>query len=138
MLLLKTPCTAPCWRSQCQPRGPRVTGAARGACRAAEFGSGPDSERGPASGGAAERPLPAGVHYVFDTALAADFSILEGQKEFVRRFHRHSEEEPALPMLTSACPGECQLSEAPVAGVCLLGPDSGRGYLVDQVGGVWA
>lgn len=79
-----------------------------------------------------------GVHYVFDTALAADFSILEGQKEFVRRFHRHSEEEPALPMLTSACPGECQLSEAPVAGVCLLGPDSGRGYLVDQVGGVRA
>lgn len=61
-----------------------------------------------ASGSAAERPLPAGVHYVFDTAVAADFSVLEGQKEFVRRFHRHSEEEPTLPMLTSACPGECQ------------------------------
>lgn len=46
------------------------------------------------------------MHYVFDTAVAADFSILESQKEFVRRYQQHSEEEPALPMLTSACPGE--------------------------------
>ncbi|XP_059965742.1 nuclear prelamin A recognition factor-like [Mesoplodon densirostris] len=45
-----------------------------------------------------------GVHYVFDTTIAADFSILESQKEFVRRFRQHSEEEPTLPMLTSACP----------------------------------
>uniref|UniRef100_A0A8C8YM28 Nuclear prelamin A recognition factor n=1 Tax=Prolemur simus TaxID=1328070 RepID=A0A8C8YM28_PROSS len=47
-----------------------------------------------------------GVHYVFDTTIAADFSILESQKEFVRRYHQHSEEARALPMLTSACPGE--------------------------------
>ncbi|XP_055098954.1 nuclear prelamin A recognition factor isoform X5 [Symphalangus syndactylus] len=47
-----------------------------------------------------------GVHYVFDTTIAADFSILESQKEFVRRYRQHSEEERTLPMLTSACPGE--------------------------------
>lgn len=50
--------------------------------------------------------FPAGVHYVFDTTIAADFSILETQKEFVRRYHQHSEEQRELPMLTSACPGE--------------------------------
>uniref|UniRef100_A0A480TZK7 Nuclear prelamin A recognition factor isoform X2 n=1 Tax=Sus scrofa TaxID=9823 RepID=A0A480TZK7_PIG len=54
---------------------------------------------------------PAGVHYVFDATIAADFSILESQKEFVRRFHQHSEEEPALPMLTSACPGWVRYAE---------------------------
>ncbi|XP_040100844.1 nuclear prelamin A recognition factor isoform X2 [Oryx dammah] len=52
-----------------------------------------------------------GVHYVFDTTIAADFSILESQKEFVRRFRRHNEEEPALPMLTSACPGWVRYAE---------------------------
>lgn len=46
------------------------------------------------------------MHYVFDMTVAADFSILESQKEFVRRYHQHSAEEPTLPMLTSACPGE--------------------------------
>jgi iron only hydrogenase large subunit-like protein len=51
-------------------------------------------------------PFPAGVHYVFDMTIAADFSILESQKEFVRRYHQHSEEQRALPMLTSACPGK--------------------------------
>ena len=56
---------------------------------------------------------PAGVHYVFDATIAADFSILESQKEFVRRFHQHSEEEPALPMLTSACPGERRVAAGP-------------------------
>nr|KAF6416561.1 nuclear prelamin A recognition factor [Molossus molossus] len=39
-----------------------------------------------------------GVHYVFDMTIAADFSILESQKEFVRRYHQHSEEEPTLPI----------------------------------------
>lgn len=53
--------------------------------------------------------LPAGVHYVFDTTIAADFSILETQKEFVHRYRLHSAREAALPMLTSACPGEQQL-----------------------------
>ncbi|XP_037349660.1 nuclear prelamin A recognition factor isoform X2 [Talpa occidentalis] len=52
-----------------------------------------------------------GVHYVFDTAIAADFSLLESQKEFVRRYRRHSEEAPALPMLTSACPGWVRYAE---------------------------
>ncbi|XP_053426996.1 nuclear prelamin A recognition factor isoform X3 [Nycticebus coucang] len=52
-----------------------------------------------------------GVHYVFDTTIAADFSILESQKEFVRRYHQHSEKERALPMLTSACPGWVRYAE---------------------------
>ncbi|KAK1344062.1 hypothetical protein QTO34_014621 [Cnephaeus nilssonii] len=37
--------------------------------------------------------------------IAADFSNLESQKEFVRQYCQHCEEEPWLPMLTSACPG---------------------------------
>nr|XP_034363339.1 nuclear prelamin A recognition factor isoform X2 [Arvicanthis niloticus] len=52
-----------------------------------------------------------GVHYVFDTTIAADFSILESQKEFVRRYHQHSEEQRELPMLTSACPGWVRYAE---------------------------
>lgn len=52
-----------------------------------------------------------GVHYVFDMAIAADFSILESQKEFVRRYHQHSDEQRALPMLTSACPGWVRYAE---------------------------
>ncbi|XP_077022415.1 nuclear prelamin A recognition factor isoform X1 [Tamandua tetradactyla] len=52
-----------------------------------------------------------GVHYVFDMTVAADFSILESQKEFVRRYRQHQEEERALPMLTSACPGWVQYAE---------------------------
>uniref|UniRef100_A0A8C5LKZ8 Nuclear prelamin A recognition factor n=1 Tax=Jaculus jaculus TaxID=51337 RepID=A0A8C5LKZ8_JACJA len=52
-----------------------------------------------------------GVHYVFDTTIAADFSILESQKEFVRRYHQHSEEQHTLPMLTSACPGWVRYAE---------------------------
>ncbi|XP_057572239.1 nuclear prelamin A recognition factor isoform X2 [Hippopotamus amphibius kiboko] len=52
-----------------------------------------------------------GVHYVFDTTIAADFSILESQKEFVRRFRQHNEKEPTLPMLTSACPGWVRYAE---------------------------
>ncbi|KAL1778682.1 nuclear prelamin A recognition factor [Sigmodon hispidus] len=52
-----------------------------------------------------------GVHYVFDTTIAADFSILESQKEFVRRYHQHSEEKRELPMLTSACPGWVRYAE---------------------------
>lgn len=59
----------------------------------------------PCNGRVKEPLSPAGVHYVFDTTAAADFSILESQKEFVRRYRQHTEEKPALPMLTSACPG---------------------------------
>ncbi|EPQ18540.1 Nuclear prelamin A recognition factor [Myotis brandtii] len=42
---------------------------------------------------------------VFDMKIAVDFSILGSQKEFVHRYCQHREEEPWLPMLTSACPG---------------------------------
>ncbi|XP_062071847.1 nuclear prelamin A recognition factor isoform X1 [Lepus europaeus] len=52
-----------------------------------------------------------GVHYVFDTTIAADFSILESQREFVRRYHQHGQDECALPMLTSACPGWVRYAE---------------------------
>lgn len=50
--------------------------------------------------------FPPGVHYVFDITIAADFSILESQKEFVQRYHHHNQEEHALPMFASACPGK--------------------------------
>ncbi|XP_071427426.1 cytosolic iron-sulfur assembly component 3 [Pithys albifrons albifrons] len=42
-----------------------------------------------------------GVHYVFDTTFSRNFSLLESQREFVRRFRGRG----ALPMLASACPG---------------------------------
>ncbi|NWV79581.1 NARFL factor, partial [Dasyornis broadbenti] len=45
------------------------------------------------------------VHYVFDTTFSRNFSLLESQREFVKRFHRQSEDKKALPMLASACPG---------------------------------
>ncbi|NXP38527.1 NARFL factor, partial [Leiothrix lutea] len=45
------------------------------------------------------------VHYVFDTTFSRNFSLLESQREFVRRFHRQAEDKKALPMLASACPG---------------------------------
>ncbi|KAK1332200.1 hypothetical protein QTO34_006872 [Cnephaeus nilssonii] len=37
--------------------------------------------------------------------ITADVSILESQKESVHQYCQHREEEPRLPMLTSACPG---------------------------------
>ncbi|XP_030390278.1 nuclear prelamin A recognition factor [Gopherus evgoodei] len=52
-----------------------------------------------------------GVHYVFDTTIAADFSILESQKEFVQRYRQRNQEEHALPMFASACPGWIQYAE---------------------------
>ncbi|NXI31203.1 NARFL factor, partial [Sterrhoptilus dennistouni] len=45
------------------------------------------------------------VHYVFDMTFSRNFSLLESQREFVRRFHRKAEDKKALPMLASACPG---------------------------------
>ncbi|NXH56445.1 NARFL factor, partial [Rhabdornis inornatus] len=45
------------------------------------------------------------VHYVFDTTFSRNFSLLESQQEFVRRFHRREDDKKALPMLASACPG---------------------------------
>uniref|UniRef100_A0A8D0FJ09 Nuclear prelamin A recognition factor n=2 Tax=Strigidae TaxID=30459 RepID=A0A8D0FJ09_STROC len=52
-----------------------------------------------------------GVHYVFDTTIAADFSILESQREFVQRYQRRNQEEHALPMFASACPGWIRYAE---------------------------
>lgn len=49
---------------------------------------------------------PAGVQYVFDTTLAAGFSILESQKEFIQRYRRRHHDSHALPMFTSSCPGK--------------------------------
>ncbi|NXG34579.1 NARFL factor, partial [Dromaius novaehollandiae] len=45
------------------------------------------------------------VHYVFDTTFSRNFSLLESQREFVKRFRKQSEDKKALPMLASACPG---------------------------------
>ncbi|XP_059980192.1 cytosolic iron-sulfur assembly component 3 isoform X6 [Lagenorhynchus albirostris] len=46
-----------------------------------------------------------GAHYVFDTAFSRNFSLLESQWEFVRRFRAQADSKQALPVLTSACPG---------------------------------
>uniref|UniRef100_A0A8C5HSU6 Iron hydrogenase small subunit domain-containing protein n=1 Tax=Gouania willdenowi TaxID=441366 RepID=A0A8C5HSU6_GOUWI len=52
-----------------------------------------------------------GVKYVFDTMLAAGFSILESQKEFCQRYRRRHHDSNALPMFTSSCPGWIRYSE---------------------------
>ena len=47
-----------------------------------------------------------GVHYVFDTTFSRVFSLMESQREFVRRFKEgQNAAEGVLPMLASACPG---------------------------------
>ena len=48
----------------------------------------------------------AGVHYVFDTNFARNFSLIESGREFVRRFYDSETNPQAFPMLASACPGE--------------------------------
>ncbi|XP_029456214.1 nuclear prelamin A recognition factor isoform X2 [Rhinatrema bivittatum] len=52
-----------------------------------------------------------GVHHVFDTTLAADFSILESQKEFVQRYRQKTHDEHSFPMFASACPGWIRYAE---------------------------
>lgn len=52
-----------------------------------------------------------GVRYVFDTTLAAGFSILESQREFVHRYRRRHHDSHALPMFTSSCPGWIRYAE---------------------------
>ncbi|KAM3591656.1 uncharacterized protein V6R79_005370 [Siganus canaliculatus] len=52
-----------------------------------------------------------GVQYVFDTTLAAGFSIIESQKEFIQRYRRRHHDPHALPMFTSSCPGWIRYSE---------------------------
>ncbi|XP_020606297.1 probable cytosolic Fe-S cluster assembly factor v1g210509 [Orbicella faveolata] len=47
-----------------------------------------------------------GVHHVFDTTFSRDFSLVESQREFVRRLKsQQSGEKEVIPMLASACPG---------------------------------
>uniref|UniRef100_A0A8C1Y4I3 Nuclear prelamin A recognition factor n=1 Tax=Cyprinus carpio TaxID=7962 RepID=A0A8C1Y4I3_CYPCA len=52
-----------------------------------------------------------GVHYVFDTTVAASFSILESQREFVQRYRRKHHDSNAMPMFTSSCPGWIRYAE---------------------------
>uniref|UniRef100_A0A3P9AMR5 Nuclear prelamin A recognition factor n=1 Tax=Esox lucius TaxID=8010 RepID=A0A3P9AMR5_ESOLU len=52
-----------------------------------------------------------GVQYVFDTTLAAGFSILESQREFVQKFRRRHHDDQVLPMFTSSCPGWIRYAE---------------------------
>ncbi|XP_013888123.1 nuclear prelamin A recognition factor [Austrofundulus limnaeus] len=52
-----------------------------------------------------------GVQFVFDTTLAAGFSILETQTEFIHRYRRRHHDCHALPMFTSSCPGWIRYSE---------------------------
>ncbi|KAL8561225.1 hypothetical protein ACOMHN_024481 [Nucella lapillus] len=46
-----------------------------------------------------------GVHYVFDTNFARNFSLIESGHEFIRRFYDSETNPKAFPMLASACPG---------------------------------
>ena len=46
-----------------------------------------------------------GVHYVFDTTLARNFSLIEIQKEFVQKYLNNSDANKVTPLLASACPG---------------------------------
>ncbi|XP_028826285.1 nuclear prelamin A recognition factor [Denticeps clupeoides] len=52
-----------------------------------------------------------GIRYVFDTTLAASFSIVESQREFVQRFRRKHHDSHAMPMFTSSCPGWIRYAE---------------------------
>ena len=46
-----------------------------------------------------------GVHYVFDTTFARNFSLIEIQKEFVKKYQNNPTPTKVVPLLTSACPG---------------------------------
>ncbi|XP_022251204.1 cytosolic Fe-S cluster assembly factor narfl-like isoform X2 [Limulus polyphemus] len=46
-----------------------------------------------------------GVHYVFDTTFSRNFSLIESQREFVRRYRAKDIQPGSIPLLTSACPG---------------------------------
>ncbi|KAJ7987854.1 hypothetical protein DPEC_G00330880 [Dallia pectoralis] len=52
-----------------------------------------------------------GVQYVFDSTLAAGFSILESQREFVQKFRKRRHDNQVLPMFTSSCPGWIRYAE---------------------------
>ncbi|EPQ04531.1 NMDA receptor-regulated protein 2 [Myotis brandtii] len=72
------------------------------------------------------------------TEIAADFSILENQKEFVRRYCQHHEEEPRLPLLTSACPGWDRYAERVLGHLCMAkSPQQIMGSLVKDYFARW-
>lgn len=58
-----------------------------------------------------------GVQFVFDTTVAAGFSVLESQREFVQRYRRRSHDGHALPMFTSSCPGWIRYAERVLGGL---------------------
>lgn len=60
-----------------------------------------------------------GAHYVFNMMLAADFSLLESQREFVQRFYQRSQNQRALPMFASACPGWIRYAEKALGSLVL-------------------
>ncbi|KAG0716324.1 Cytosolic Fe-S cluster assembly factor NARFL [Chionoecetes opilio] len=46
-----------------------------------------------------------GVHYICDTNFARSLSLLEAEREFLKRYKEKDLNPKALPMLASACPG---------------------------------
>ncbi|XP_076024043.1 nuclear prelamin A recognition factor [Genypterus blacodes] len=52
-----------------------------------------------------------GVSFVLDSTLAAGFSIVESQREFIQRYRRRNHDPHALPMFTSSCPGWIRYAE---------------------------
>lgn len=46
-----------------------------------------------------------GAHYIFDTNFARSLSLLEAEREFLRRYKEKDTNPKSLPMLASACPG---------------------------------
>ncbi|GFY52399.1 cytosolic Fe-S cluster assembly factor narfl [Trichonephila inaurata madagascariensis] len=46
-----------------------------------------------------------GAKLVLDTTLSREFSLIESQKEFLRRYKAKDSESKTMPMLSSACPG---------------------------------
>ncbi|XP_062859001.1 nuclear prelamin A recognition factor [Trichomycterus rosablanca] len=52
-----------------------------------------------------------GIKYVFDTTIAASFSILESRREFIQRYRRRHHDVHAVPMFTSSCPGWIRYAE---------------------------
>ncbi|KAK8397886.1 hypothetical protein O3P69_004587 [Scylla paramamosain] len=46
-----------------------------------------------------------GAHYIFDTNFARSLSLLEAEREFLKRYKEKDSRPKTLPMLASACPG---------------------------------
>lgn len=73
-----------------------------------------------------------GAHYVFDTAFSRNFSLLESQREFVRRFRGQADSKQALPVLTSACPGVLMLLRDTGGCTCVGDAGGSRRALPEQ------